>query len=237
MEEKKYKIYKYTSPSGGVYIGQTSKTIEERAGNNGYYYRILNKKTGRFIQPAIGDAIMKYGWDNFKKEILYDNLSSEEADKLEIELISECRKNGNCYNTSEGGKFVIRAKQRKIKQYTLKGEYIKTWNSVIEAEHFLNIKKAQSNIVACCQGRKNRAYGYIWRYEEDNNNIKPLMPYRATICQFDKNNNYIATYDTIREASKSTGINENSISNALHNRARTAGGYVWKFLDECDNII
>lgn len=233
MEEKRYKIYKYTSPSGGVYIGQTYKTIEERAGNDGYYYRILNKKTGRFLQPAIGDAIMKYGWDNFKKEILYEDLDSEEADKLEKELIFEYQKSGVCYNAAEGGKLTIHAKQRKIKQYTLQGEYIKTWDGVIEAEHFLNIKKAQANIIACCQGRKKRAYGYIWRYEEDDNEIKPLRPYRAAVCQFDKNNNYIATYDTIKEASKSTGIHENGIGNVLHGRTKTAGGYIWKFLDEC----
>ena len=231
--ERKYKIYKYTSPSGGVYIGQTYKTIEERAGNNGYYYRLLNKKTGKFIQPAIANAIMKYGWDNFKKEILYDNLDSEEADKLEVELISKYQKIGECYNSNEGGKFIVHSKQRKIKQYTIQGEYIKTWDSIVEAEHFLNVKRAQSNIVACCQGRKNRAYGYVWRYEEDDKETKPLKPYRAPVCQFDKNNNYIATYDTIREANRSTGIHVNGIGNVLHGRAKTAGGYIWKFLDEC----
>jgi hypothetical protein len=34
--ERKYIIYKYTSPSGGVYIGQTSKkTLNERSRNGG----------------------------------------------------------------------------------------------------------------------------------------------------------------------------------------------------------
>ena len=32
---KMYIIYKLTSPSNGVYIGQTSKTIEERGGKDG----------------------------------------------------------------------------------------------------------------------------------------------------------------------------------------------------------
>ena len=183
MEKKDYKIYKYTSPSGGVYIGQTHRTLEERAGNDGCNYLILNKKTGKLSQPAIGTAIIKYGWDNFKKEILYDNLSSEEADILEKELIEEYRKKGECYNCSDGGKHTIQRKNRKIKQYTLDGEYIKTWDSIIEIEDFINVKKAQSNIVACCKGRKKRAYGYIWRYEEDNSEVKPLMPYRTFVCQ------------------------------------------------------
>ena len=44
--EKDYLVYKYTSPSGGVYIGQTHNSIEYRAGRDGYQYKVLNKETG-----------------------------------------------------------------------------------------------------------------------------------------------------------------------------------------------
>lgn len=33
--EKKFIIYKYTSPSGGVYIGQTCKELKHRACSEG----------------------------------------------------------------------------------------------------------------------------------------------------------------------------------------------------------
>ena len=63
--EKDYIVYKYTSPSGGVYIGQTHNSIEYRAGNSeGRMYAILDKRTGEFKQPAIAHAILKYGFDN-----------------------------------------------------------------------------------------------------------------------------------------------------------------------------
>ena len=84
-----YKIYKYTSPSGGVYIGQTHNDIETRGRKNGYQYLTKNKETGEYYQPAIAQAIIKYGWDSFQKEILYSGLTSEEADKKEKELIQE----------------------------------------------------------------------------------------------------------------------------------------------------
>lgn len=233
--EKRYIIYKYTSPSGGVYIGQTHNTIEERAGKGGYYYMVLNKKTGKFLQPAIGNAILKYGWDNFQKEILFENLSSEEADEKEKELIS-IYSSGISYNTNSGGKLTIENKhERKIKQYTLNGEYIKTWDSIKEAEKFVNVKYAQANIVSCCQGKKKRAYGYIWKYEDDNTKITPLKPYRTSICQFSKDDEYIATFSTIKEASDHLGVKENGIGNVLHGRAKTAGGYKWKFLSECES--
>ena len=235
MEEKKYKIYKYTSPSGGVYIGQTHNTIEERAGNNGYYYTILNKKTGKFLQPAIGNAILKYGWDNFKKELLYTGLTSEEADSIEKELILESRSTGVCYNADSGGKSTIENKRkRRIKQYTLDGEYVKTWDSIKEAEEFLGVKKAEANICYCCQGKKKRAYGYIRRYDDDDREVTPLSPYREPICQFDKDGRYIATYDSIEEASKATGVIKTGIGNTVRGRTRTSGGFIWKFLSFCE---
>ena len=55
-------IYKYTSPSNKVYIGQTCKpTQAQRAGFQGSQYRGC---------PAFWNAIQKYGWDNFTYEVL-----------------------------------------------------------------------------------------------------------------------------------------------------------------------
>lgn len=50
------------------------------------------------------NAIKKYGWDNFEHEVLFTNLTKEDAEKKEIELI----KDNNCkvpngYNISDGG--------------------------------------------------------------------------------------------------------------------------------------
>ena len=228
--EKDYLVYKYTSPSGGVYIGQTHNSIEYRAGNSeGRMYAILDKRTGEFKQPAIANAILKYGFDNFKKEIISSGLTSDEADELEINLIKEARENGECYNIASGGKGVPGTKEHKVKQYTLSGEYIKTWDSIKEAEEFLNIKHAQANIVACCQGKKKRAYNYIWRYEEDETPVKPILPYRHPVCQYTKSGEFVATYSTLREAYEVTGIKETCIGNCLHGKSKSAGGYIWEF--------
>ena len=225
---KSYIIYKLTSPSGGVYIGQTSRTIEERAGKNGYQY-IVHKKN-KYKQNLIAEAILKYGWDNFTKEVLYQGLTKNEANILEIETINYYRKKTECYNIANGGDGLDGVNERKIKQYHLNGEFLKEWDSLKSAEEYLGIYKAQANICACCQGRKKRAYGYIWRYSEDNSPITPLMPYRSTIGQYDKEGNLIATFKSLREASQVLNISENGIGNVLHNRAKTCGGFIWKFI-------
>lgn len=90
-----YTVYKHISPSNKVYIGITSRKPNRRwsAGkgydNNDYFTKAINK----------------YGWNNFKHEILFENLTKEEAEEKEIELIafykSDVRQYG--YNIQHGG--------------------------------------------------------------------------------------------------------------------------------------
>ena len=92
-----YKVYKLTFPNNKVYIGQTKNTLKHRFGKNGIGYRNCLK---------VYNAIKKYGWDNIKKEILYDNLNLYEANELERKLITEYYKSNideYGYNIENGG--------------------------------------------------------------------------------------------------------------------------------------
>ena len=51
---------------------------------------------------------------------------------------------------------------KKILQFTKSGELIKDWQSAYEAAHNLGI--AQSSICSCCNGKRNYAGGYVWKY-------------------------------------------------------------------------
>ena len=89
----KYIVYKHTSPSGNVYIGQTCR-INQRFGNNGINYK---------GSTLFWNAIQKCGWDNIKHEILFEGLTKEEADRIEIELIAKYKELGISYNLAPGG--------------------------------------------------------------------------------------------------------------------------------------
>lgn len=108
MEEKKenrnYCVYVHTSPSGKKYVGQTGKTPEERWGKNGSHY-LKKEKNGEYMHIAFARAILKYGWDNIKHEIVASNLTREEADNLESLLIEKLNtKNRDYgYNLKDGG--------------------------------------------------------------------------------------------------------------------------------------
>lgn len=87
-------VYRHTSPSGKVYIGITSD-VNKRWANNGLKYCCKNTTFCR--------AIRKYGWTNFKHEILFSDLTKEEACLKEIELIKQYKLLGISYNESNGG--------------------------------------------------------------------------------------------------------------------------------------
>lgn len=102
--ERIYKVYKHTLPSSiskkendMVYIGITcQEKVHYRWGRNGIKY----KNNIYFYR-----AIQKYGWENFKHEILFDCLTKDEANQKEIELISkyDSTNQSKGYNIELGG--------------------------------------------------------------------------------------------------------------------------------------
>lgn len=81
--EKNYVVYCHTAPNGKKYIGITRQKPTKRWNNGkGYYYNIHFNR-----------AIKKYGWDNFRHEIIAENLTQEEASETEKKYIAK-------YNTT-----------------------------------------------------------------------------------------------------------------------------------------
>ena len=94
---KSYKVYVHINKiNGKMYIGQTSKKLDERSRHHGYGY-----KNNKYFYRAI----KKYGWDNFEHLILFDGLSLEMANIIEKELIDKYKTQNNSfgYNIREGG--------------------------------------------------------------------------------------------------------------------------------------
>lgn len=80
---KIYRLYRHTSPHGKVYIGITSQAKPE--------YRWGPDGSGYQSNTLFWHDIQKYGWDSFKHEVLAEELTQNEALKLESSLIHEHR--------------------------------------------------------------------------------------------------------------------------------------------------
>lgn len=98
-----YTVYRHTFPkevSGKnndmYYIGITSQNPPKKRWQNGNPYR---------GNSYFYNAIQKYGFDNFRHEILFNGLTKEEAEQKEIELIARYQSNDRSlgYNIANGG--------------------------------------------------------------------------------------------------------------------------------------
>jgi group I intron endonuclease len=142
MKEKIYSIYMLTSPSGKSYIGQSCR-VEKR---------LIEHSTKQSRCTAISSAIVKYGWENFKIEILHNNLTVNDANLMENLCISEAHKTlaPAGYNLTSGGKnavFSAESKNRMSASQTGKSmsEASKLKNSISHLGH-INTKTHNENI-------------------------------------------------------------------------------------------
>lgn len=90
-----WRVYKHTFPNNKVYIGITKQTPKKRwMCGHGY------KSNAYMI-----NAIKKYGWNNIEHKILFENLTKEQAEQKEINLIAYYNSNNRefGYNIESGG--------------------------------------------------------------------------------------------------------------------------------------
>lgn len=249
--ENNYCVYKHTTPSGKVYIGLTSRPPKERW-KGGYGYKKSN--------PHFWSAIQKYGWDNIKHEILLSGLSKQQASEFEKMYIclynSADRRYG--YNKTYGGENGAKPTEetiskisgsnhylaKKIEQYSLDGEYLKTFDCVINAAKTLNVDCG--SIASCARHNHYRSHNFIWVYEDEPQKeywIKRGMsdyihggnsPKAKKVIQYDLNGNYIKTYSCATEAAKTTKTPISRISDCANGKRYSSNGFIWLYEDDDD---
>lgn len=61
------------------------------------------------------------------------------------------------------------------------------------------------------------------------NTIKMIDATKKTVLQFTKNGKFLREFESTREASRQTGVNQGNISQCCNRKYKSAGGYVWRF--------
>lgn len=143
------------SDTGEVYSFKRKKWLKPYLQNKGYCLVDLNGKAVS-VHRLVADAFIPNPDNlpqvNHKNEIKTDN---------RVENLEWC---DNKYNSNYGNrsKHISENHKKKVFQYDLSGQLIKCWGSVKEAEDALQI--IGTSISRCCNGKLNKAGGYIWKY-------------------------------------------------------------------------
>lgn len=151
----------------------------------------------------------------------------EIAEKMSIG-ISTVYQSLNCYSPY--------LEQRPLNQYTiyqydLQGLYLSEWSSCKEAGRVLNIDPAAIGKVL--SGQRNSAGGFMWS-KEKSITIKPVQKTSIPkiIYQYDLNNNFIKSFNSIAEAADEVHGDRSAIRRAAcQGLKRSAYGFRWSFVN------
>ena len=179
-----YTIYCLTNKTNNKkYVGVTSKTVCARWQNGKHYSR--HKKLYK--------DILLYGWDGFTHEILYKDLTEEEARAKEIELIKKWDLTNQGYNTHKGGhipKLNEEAKQKLREKNAGKNNKFYGCKHTEETKKLMKQNRPKKGVICvetgiyyestreaqrqtgayhgdiskCCKGTKKTVGGYRWKY-------------------------------------------------------------------------
>ena len=231
----KYIVYKTTNKiNGKIYVGVHRTNPDIFDGYIGCGVNHKDKKKTRL--KGFPAAVRKYGYENFVRETLFEYPDTEEgrlqAFAKEAEIVNtDFVKSPNTYNLVRGGEVNIADSLRKeIAQYTIDGKFIRTWDSIIEAEQMLQIPNISQNLI----GKSKYSGNYQWKYYTgDDSDIAPVQKKEKTVYQFDLQGNLIKVWKSATEASKSFNEKQNSvrvaINNCCHGKVNQAYGYFWSF--------
>jgi group I intron endonuclease len=229
-----YSVYKHTSPNGKVYIGITARVPEKRWNcGNGYRNNL-----------HFWNAIQKYGWENFSHEILFSELSEQEAQEIEIRLIAECKSSeyAHGYNRSAGGEPFYQCKhsEETKKLYSLQRKGKRTGslnpmygkclngekNGMFGKHHSDEWKKQRSEKYT---GAGHPRYGTHLTEKQKETNMK-AQPNRKKVCEYGENGELLKTYESIREAARENAVNKSSVMRWCNGEIRAANGHKWAFI-------
>ena len=215
-------IYKYTSPSGKVYIGQTINETKRRQNWFSSKYHYAGTKIDR--------ARAKYGRENFKYEILVKNVYSckklaiEDLNRLETYYIGKYDSYNNGYNCTIGGEGVSNwimpeAQKQHMRDINIGKKLSEETKRKIQlwTKWYWNTPEGKLKASLHSKGKSNpKAIEAMSKNRE-----------RAVI-QLTMDGKYIREFSSVKEAYKFLGRVGN-IYAVCQGKRKSAFGYKWKY--------
>lgn len=211
QQGKKGIIYKYTSPSGKIYIGQT---VEEST-------RKYKHKTATAVSKGkFGNAIQKYGFENLTYEVLFETKYTENfnslkrvLDAVEIAYIEYYNSYNAGYNSTKGGGGILGFKHSdKTKK--------------VMSEKSLGIRPNKETREKMSTSAKQRKHS-------NESKEKMKIVFGESVNQYTKDGIFIKEWPSGREAERALNLYGGAISKVCNGKLKTSGGFVWERKEVC----
>lgn len=137
-------------------------------------------------------------------------------------------------------------KAKSVCQYDLEGNYVGEFSSIREAADAVNVSR--NCISRALREKKTISGGYLWRQVKVDKifiNLDPKPPRLITnpirgtkVGAFDpETDEKIDEFISLTQASKWAGISRSAISLVVTGRQKTAGGKVWRYLNDNGDTV
>lgn len=246
-------IYLITNlKNGKQYVGQTKRSVSERYAE--HIQEALNTKRNLHLY----NSIRKYGVENFRLDILEDNVDEEDLDRLEIYYIGLFDTFHNGYNNTVGGGGVRGYHHNKETR-------LKIGKSVSENMWKINTPERTAKIIAkqkgrkfteehkkkisiACKGKRTGSDNSFYGKHHTTNSKKKMhdssVKYYVQQIDFDTEE-VLNTFSCVEEAGKYC-VDNNYTSAKLSSvmfriyytcvgKQRHAYGFKWKYIERCND--
>ena len=164
-------LKRYVITKHGYQLPVIQKILKQRTSNCGYKRVELNRN-GKGKLYSVHRLVAKTFLKDYNEKLQVNHKNGIKSDNnvLNLEMVTPSENQLHSYRVLKNipsmknhfGENHVRAV--KIDQYDLKNNFIKTWNSIIDASKQLNIQP--TCICNNCKGRRKSAGGYIWKYAD-----------------------------------------------------------------------
>lgn len=192
-------------------------------------------------------AIKKYGWKNINHEILSRGLSKEEACKEERRLIEkyDSANPANGYNLTLGGEHYEPNDEWRYKASIAQK---RRFQDPKEREHLSVIQRGKKMSPESSEKKRIAMIKYIENHPERRELCRSNFKGKKRSEEFcrklgERKSKPVICVSTgerfcsIKEAAEIKGVARTGITNAVNGRAKTCGGYIWRYSDEGNQDI
>lgn len=143
------------------------------------YYQIVLYKNGKAKRFQIHRLVAKAFIKNFENKPAVNHIDGNKLNNI-VDNLEWCTLSENTLHAYRTGLEKITERKiacgkkyaqlnfnweklkKKVDQFDLQGNFIRTWESGTEAERQLNLP--HSKVAACCVGRRKSTGGFIWKH-------------------------------------------------------------------------
>lgn len=244
-------IYKATNLiTGEIYIGQTTKTLDERIDE---HFKKLKQRDQLFY-----DALRNYGAENFNWTIIdfaYNQDELDDKEKFWIKYYHTYIRDENCngYNMTAGGRGIGSGKYnpnfgRKLSlEHRRKiGKSLKGKKRIFTIEHRKKLSESKKGrklseehkekLRALLSGSKNPFYGKKHteeaRAKMSNAKKGEKAPQARAVVQLTSDGEFIAEYPTAKQGAEAVNGDKSTIIKCCKGKKKHHKGYKWMYKED-----